>query len=271
MDLITLIDNVVYGEGLLGEHSSSFLIKSNGKTILFDVGQTDAYIANAMYLGEDLAEVDYVVLSHGQNEHNRGLEAFLNINSTATIYLKPAAYGEKIYDENTQKSDGFRLSKPLNEYPNSFVLVQSDLEITKGIKIFSDIYSFSNELKNTCDFYGNESIRQIQDPFADELFMMIQEGRKNFLFTGCAHKGIFNILKTAFEKNNEAPIQYVFGGMHFGGELLNQIDQYLKQFLCFGIEHLYVCHCTGIDGYMRLKLNLPDKVIYTFTGFQVEI
>ena len=31
MELVTLIDNVVYGEGLIGEHGSSFLIKTRGK------------------------------------------------------------------------------------------------------------------------------------------------------------------------------------------------------------------------------------------------
>ena len=85
MELITLVDNLVYGEGLTGEHGSSFLIKTKGKTILFDTGQTNAFINNAAYLAEDLSEVDFVILSHGHYDHCGGLEAFLALNQTATI------------------------------------------------------------------------------------------------------------------------------------------------------------------------------------------
>jgi len=257
MEVITLIDNVVYGEGLLGEHSSCYLIKSHGKNILFDVGQTDAYISNAIYLGEELAEIDYVILSHQINVHNRGLEAFLKLNSHATIFYKPSAIIEvQHYTES---------------YSNPFILITDDFEIVPGVKLYADIFTFNNQLNNTCEFYVEHTPQQLQDPFSDELFMMIHEGSHRFLFTGCSHKGIFNILKTAFEKNNESSIQYVFGGMRFSGELLNHIDDYLKQFLCFRIKQLYVSHCTGIDGYMRMKIKFPEKVIYTFTGFHVEI
>lgn len=257
MEIITLIDNVVYGEGLLGEHSSCYLIKSHGKKILFDIGQTNAFLSNAEYLGEDLFDVDCVILSHRIDSHNRGLIAFLELNSTATLYFKPMALRmEHSFIEN---------------YNNPVVLVENDIEIVPGITIHAEIQTFTLPSNQTCSFVMEEGSRQLQDPFSDELFLSIHESNHRFLFTGCAHKGIINILKTAYEKNQHKPIQYVFGGMHFSGELLSHIDDYLKQFMCFGIKQLYVSHCTGIDGYMRMKIKYPEKVIYTFTGFHVEI
>lgn len=272
MELITLVDNLVYGEGLTGEHGSSFLIKTKGKTILFDTGQTNAFINNAAYLAEDLSEVDYVILSHGHYDHCGGLEAFLALNHTATIYLKSKAFGEKIsVTDDIQRFVGFKLSKPIQDYPNTFVLLDEDTEIEEGIKIITDIHMYTHDLVDTSKFFVKDTMRLVQDPFADELILLIKEDQKNILFTGCSHKGILNILKTAYEKIQHQNIHYVFGGMHFSGELLRHLDQYLMQFSHFGIERIFVNHCTGIEGYFRLKIKFPQKVQYAFTGFHVEL
>lgn len=272
MELVTLIDNLVYGEGLIGEHGSSFLIKTRNKKILFDTGQTSAIITNAMYLAEDLTDVDFVILSHGHYDHCGGLEAFLEINKTATIYLKPKAFNEKIsLRDNIEHFIGFKLKKPLSEYSNSFILLEEDTEIAEGIEIIANIHTYTHDLVDTARFFVKDDNNLVQDQFNDELFLFIKEGEQAFLFTGCSHKGILNILKTAYEKNAHKDIQYVFGGMHFNGELLRHLDQYLMQFKHFGIKSFYVNHCTGIDGYFRLKLKFPQKVNYAFTGFHVEL
>lgn len=272
MELVTLIDNVVYGEGLTGEHGSSFLIKIKGKKILFDTGQTSAFIKNAGYLAEDLTDVDMVVLSHGHYDHCGGLEAFLSINHTAKIYLKPKAFGIKLsIHDNIEHFIGFKLSKPISAYSNEFILIEEDVEIMDDIHLIANINTYTHDLVDTSKFFVKDTMNLVQDPFNDELFLLAKEGEKTFLFTGCSHKGILNILKTAFEKNGHKDIQYIFGGMHFSGYLLRHLDQYLMQFKHFGIEGLYVNHCTGIDGYFRLKIKFPQKVHYAFTGFHVEL
>jgi len=272
MELVTLVDNVVYGEGLVGEHGSSFLIKSKGVKILFDTGQTQAILSNANYLAEELHDVDFVVLSHGHYDHCGGLEAFLSVNHTAKIFLKPKAFGEKIsMQDNVQHFVGFKLKKPIEAYPNEFVFVEGDMEIAEGIQLIGDIHTYTHDLVDTSRFFVRDTMNLVQDPFSDELFMVITEGQRRFIFTGCSHKGILNILKTAYEKNGLQRLNYVFGGMHFSGALLRHLDQYLMQFKRFGIEGLYVNHCTGIDGYFRLKLKFPQKVYYAFTGFHVEL
>jgi len=272
MEVLTLVDNVVYGEGLIGEHGSSFLIKVRDKKILFDTGQTSAFIANAGYLAEDLTDVDMVVLSHGHYDHCGGLEAFLEINKTAKIYFKPKA----IFDKYSQREGalhavGFKLKNPMSAYPNTFVPIENDLEVFEGIHLIATIHTYTHDLVDTARFFVKDDMNFVQDPFDDELFLWIEEGKNRALFTGCSHKGILNILKTAYENNQHDPIHYVFGGMHFSGSLLSHLDQYLMQFDRFGIEKIYVNHCTGIDGYMRLKMKFPQSVTYAFTGFHVEI
>ncbi|OJV64609.1 MAG: hypothetical protein BGO41_13475 [Clostridiales bacterium 38-18] len=272
MELVTLVDNLVYGEGLIGEHGSSFLIKIGSKKILFDTGQTSALINNAMYMAEDLTDVDYVVLSHGHYDHCGGLEAFLAINHTAKIYLKPKAFSEKLsLRDNVEHFIGFKLKNPIQDYTNEFILIEKDTKLTEHIEIITEIHTYTHDLVDTSRFFVKDTMNLVQDPFNDELFLLLHEGKRSFLFTGCSHKGILNILKTAYEKNAHQPIDYVFGGMHFSGELLRHLDQYLMQLKHFGIKAFYINHCTGIDGYFRLKIKFPQKVFYAFTGFHVEL
>lgn len=272
MEILTLIDNLVYGEGLTAEHGLSFLIKVKNKTILFDTGQTGAIVHNANYLAEDLNDVDAVVISHGHYDHCGGLESFLAVNSHATIYLKQRALSEKYSVHGSiKKFVGFSLKKPLDDYPNSFVFLDEDTEIFPGVKLITEIFDYTHDLVAEGDFFEKSDMKFLQDPFADELFMLINERNKNHLFTGCSHKGILNILKTAYEKLNHRKIDSVSGGMHFGGALLDQLDQHIDRFEVFGIEKLYLNHCTGIDGYLRLKNKFPLAVQYAFTGYHYEL
>jgi len=272
MEILTLIDNLVYGEGLTAEHGLSFLIKVKNKTILFDTGQTGSIVNNANYLAEDLNDVDAVVISHGHYDHCGGLESFLAVNNHATIYLKQRALSEKYSVHGSEKKFiGFSLKKPIEEYLNPFIFLDEDIEIFPGVKLITEIFDYTHDLVGEGDFFEKSDMKFLQDPFADELFMLIHERKKNHLFTGCSHKGILNILKTAFEKLNHERIHSVSGGMHFSGTLLDQLDQHLEKFEVFGIENLYLNHCTGIDGYLRLKNKFPSTVQYAFTGYHYEL
>lgn len=88
MKIITLIENTVYKKGLKAEHGLAFLVKTPTMHILFDTGQTGEFMANAQKMGEDLQAVDAVVLSHGHYDHAGGLQAFLDFNAHAKVYLK---------------------------------------------------------------------------------------------------------------------------------------------------------------------------------------
>lgn len=261
MDVITLVDNVVYGNHLRGEHGLSFFIRYKGKHILFDTGQSDVLLHNANALSIELNDVDAVVISHGHADHMGGLEDFLCVNGHATIYVK-----KSVFDAN-----GHRLKKPLQDYPNPFVFLEGDLEIFPGVTLISDINRYSNSLDQDHSFFEKEAMSPIFDPFSDELFMVIEHAKHQNIFTGCSHVGILNILKTAYEKNNHKKIRSLCGGMYFNGYLLDRLDEHIKALAHLGLEKMYVNHCTGIDGYMRIKSLYPTRVHYAFTGYQFEI
>ena len=74
MKLTVLLDNNTFiDQYYLGEPGVSYFIEVDGKKVLFDVGYSDAFLTNAQKAGIDLADIDFVILSHGHLDHTRGL------------------------------------------------------------------------------------------------------------------------------------------------------------------------------------------------------
>ena len=97
--ITTLVENVVYGKGLQGEHGLSLLVEVGERKVLFDTGASDLFIRNSRLMGIDLREVDYLVLSHGHRDHTGGLHHFLRLNERATVVCKREALRPKFKDE----------------------------------------------------------------------------------------------------------------------------------------------------------------------------
>ena len=127
MEIVTLIENLVYKGSLKAEHGLSVLIKTGGYKILFDVGQTGAFLDNAGSLGEDLRDVDFIILSHGHYDHTGGLENILEINKTAKVIMKKSIVEEKYSNSvGKMREIGFKLRDRYRSYPNEFILLEGD-------------------------------------------------------------------------------------------------------------------------------------------------
>ena len=80
MKLTVIIDNnTLIDRYFLGEPGVSYLIETDGKKILFDVGYSDAFIINARKLSIDLLSVNFIVLSHGHLDHTWGLVPLIRL------------------------------------------------------------------------------------------------------------------------------------------------------------------------------------------------
>ena len=75
MDLLVLMDNNTYiDEYYLGEPALSYYIEADGERILFDAGYSDAVLQNAKSMNVDLSRLTKIAISHGHNDHTRGLK-----------------------------------------------------------------------------------------------------------------------------------------------------------------------------------------------------
>ena len=87
MEIVTIIDNLVYDSKLTAEHGFSLYLEKDNKKIVFDTGQTGRFIDNAKILGINIGDVDAVVLSHGHYDHTGGLLEFVKYNKKAFKYV----------------------------------------------------------------------------------------------------------------------------------------------------------------------------------------
>lgn len=81
VDNNTLIDKYFYGEPAL-----SFFIELDDKNILFDAGYSNIFIKNADKAKINLLNLDYVVISHGHNDHTTGLKPILSLYSKNAVF-----------------------------------------------------------------------------------------------------------------------------------------------------------------------------------------
>src|SRR3989338_9047687 len=80
MKLTVLVDNNTFiDKYFYGEPAVSFHIEDRGKTILYDVGYSEAFLRNAQKLKIDLLKLNYLIFSHGHLDHTWGLDSLLRL------------------------------------------------------------------------------------------------------------------------------------------------------------------------------------------------
>lgn len=72
----------------------------------------------------------------------------------------------------------------------------------------------------------------------------IEEGDNLILITGCAHRGIVNIVNYAVEKFNKR-IKTLIGGFHLYKSDPLKIEKVINNLGRFDIENIIPYHCTG--------------------------
>ncbi len=258
--ITTLVENRTYKRDLLAEHGLSFLIETESKKILLDVGQTDAFLKNAQVLGINICDVDFLVLSHGHYDHTGGLEAFLKVNSTAIIYFKKELLIPKYNDD---RFIGLKINFDLIK--NRIIYVNEIIELDNGIFIFPEI-PIVNELDTHFNHF-NILIdgKMCSDDFSDEVFLAVEYCNKISVISSCSHRGISNILNKVISYFG-LPINLVLGGYHIKQCDSNQFEFLVEYMHLIKPELLGVCHCTGVDKFAALVKYKSLNVFYNHTG-----
>lgn len=263
MKISMLMENTPFAAGFQSEHGLSIHIETDKHRILFDMGQSGGFVANAKRLGIDLEAVDVAVLSHGHYDHGGGLETFLTVNSKAPVYASQYAFDpcfsgrERYIGLNPELYGQLRLH-----------FTQEQLALDDELEIFA-----CNERSRpfAMDSYGLNTLRDnalIPDDFRHEQYLLIREHGKCTLISGCSHKGILNIMSWF------AP-DVLIGGFHFmkvdpdGPEhtVLDEAAQVLTQV----DTQYYTCHCTGLAQYEYLRARMGDQLRYLSAGQQIII
>ena len=263
MKISMLMENTPFAEGFQSEHGLSIHVETEAHRILFDMGQSDGFLANAARLGIDLAEVDIAVLSHGHYDHGGGLEAFLAVNNQALVYVSRYAF-----DPCFAGAERYIGLKPELQGHPRIRFVPEHLDLEEGLSI-----SACNERARPfgVNAFGLNTLRNnklMPDDFRHEQYLLIQEQGKRVLISGCSHKGILNIMSWF------AP-DVLIGGFHFmkidpaspEHSVLDEAAQGLMQ----ANTRYYTCHCTGLEPYAYLRARMGDQLRYLAAGQQIII
>lgn len=273
MKITSLMDNECSIDGLLKQHGLSLLIETKDKKILFDTGSDSGFIQNAQALNKDLSNVDMCVLSHGHYDHGGGLNAFFKINSKSLAYMSALASNDYVAlrPNGEYESIGIHISR---SYLDRLVFVDKELTLDQCL-IFSEVWGYFPLPTGNRFLFKEKEGSYVQDDFAHEQHLVIEENGKFVLFAGCAHRGIINVL-TYLKDKYGILCDVVIGGFHLHNKITNsfenpQILDTLAKELMNTNSKFYTCHCTGIPAYTYLKVIMKDQIEYLSTGETIEV
>ena len=246
MKWTVLSDNRSNDSRLSTEHGLSILLETERHRILLDTGASDVFIRNAEVLGIDLSNVDYVFISHGHSDHAGGLRYFLEQNRQAKVIVSPDAMIGKFYSKRGN------LHSITTVWPKSikdrFVTIEKTCEIADGLCVIAHIPQVHPLPKgNKHLFVEDANGEYVNDDFRHELALYTN----GYLFTGCAHSGLENILAAC-----PYPVNSVVGGFHLlngqeSEEELKALAKRLKE--NDSATQFYTSHCTGDNVFEVMK------------------
>ena len=210
IQITALVENTSADPRLGAEHGLSLYIETGAHHILFDMGQTALYAANARALGVDLAGVDLAVLSHGHYDHGGGLAHFLAATPGAPVYLSRYAF-EPHYHGST-KNIGL---EPALAQNLRLRFTGETTPLGDGLTLYA---CNARPRRHDLGSFGLTTVRDgafVAEDFRHEQYLLIEQAGKRVLISGCFHKGILDLVEW-FRPD------VLVGGFHFSNLPLDE-------------------------------------------------
>ena len=256
MRILVLADNNTYiDQYYLGEPAACFYLEDGDVRMLLDAGYSDVFITNAGKMHVDLKEISHIAISHGHNDHTRGLRFLHDAVDMRgiTIVAHPGVFAER-FDGPTP------IGCPVEQ---SFLENAGRLVLTKAPYPISEHIVFLGEIPAATDFERTKPVGFIKDAdgtrddfVADDSALALKTEKGLFIVTGCSHSGICNIIEHARAVCGEERIAGVLGGFHLL-EVSQQLVKTIEYFKRNNITSLYPCHCVSFAAKAEIHRQLP--------------
>lgn len=249
MELTVLIENTARS-GLAYEHGLSVYINYKGHELLLDGGSSGAFLRNAEVLGVDITKIELAALSHGHYDHGDGLAAFLEVNRTAPVWLRPKALEPQELD-GEQVGLSPRAGAALRDRGR---FVEGPTEVLPGVWLVPDRVDHEQSLA----LEGDEGL---------------------VVLNSCCHAGAGYIVRDLKKRFPGKPVAALIGGLHLMGlggpdtlgvapGIVRNLGKWLFEELEVGA--LYTGHCTGDPALALLREDYPERVRRLTGGLKIQ-
>jgi 7,8-dihydropterin-6-yl-methyl-4-(beta-D-ribofuranosyl)aminobenzene 5'-phosphate synthase len=248
-------------------------------TVLFDAGPEGAtLLRNAAVLGVDFGAVDAAVLSHGHWDHGGGLltavEAIATQGRRVDCFMHPGMFTQR----GAQRPNGTMFVHERLPDPPRLTKAGANVVVTREAQVIAGgAFYVSGEVPRVTPYEEGlpGHVRRAADGrtweadplIIDERFIAVQVKDKGpFVFSGCSHAGIVNVLTHAREVFPSVPLYGVMGGFHLAGATEKIIPDTIRDVKRFRPRLLAPGHCTGWRAISLMAREFGDELAPSAVG-----
>jgi 7,8-dihydropterin-6-yl-methyl-4-(beta-D-ribofuranosyl)aminobenzene 5'-phosphate synthase len=263
MRVAVIIDNNPHpSQDLLTEHGLSIYFEADGFKWLVDVGGSAQFCTNAVSMGINVEDVDFLVLSHGHFDHTGGLEQFIKVNKKAQIIISAQILGKTFYSYRLQAKRDISINHSVvNQHINRFIVADGNMRISTNVGLVCEIPIIYTTPKANNKLFIVDSDGEQPDGFKHEVALAVNTAEGIVVFSGCSHNGVLNILEACSIYFNQPQIIACIGGTHLiDSDAINkfetesEINEIGKTIVSsYPNMQLITGHCTGINVQSQLS------------------
>jgi 7,8-dihydropterin-6-yl-methyl-4-(beta-D-ribofuranosyl)aminobenzene 5'-phosphate synthase len=262
--LTILVDNnTLIDRYFVGEPGLSVFLEADGQRVLFDTGYSDIFLDNARKLGLDLGDLDYLVLSHGHEDHTWGLDPLIRLYTglelekrplrRPTVVAHPRLF-ESVQGTSIPEAGPLLSERKLGRH--------FPLDLGRQPRWLGPNLVFLGEIPRRNAFegqrtFGRKEGEDFGDPVPEDSALAYRSPDGLVLMVGCSHAGVCNTIEYAKEVCSEDRIADVIGGFHLQSPPVAQLEGTLSYFRQLRPRCLHACHCTDLKSKVALAQVAP--------------